>query len=362
MESFLQDLRYGYRGLRRSPALAIIAVASLGLGIGAVTTAYTWTDRFVFHALPLVDGTDRMLIANTRAPGGGDWSVSIAAFRDWRAQSRTTDLAASAFAQVGLRKGEGTERAWGLAVSSNLASVLGVQPALGRWITPDEELSPAPVVVLDHDFWRREFGGDSSIVDRAITLNGRPMTVVGVMPAGFAGDQVGLHFDLYIPIGIRHVLLGGTDPTPHRGWQFLSLTGRIRPGYTLAQAREDIDATAKRASVAAGSDVDRLGAVVRPHSQNEAARFLIQKEISFSGRNNGAVTHDFVILKQGADIGESFGTEDEANVFWEIQIPAGQTADATFTAPADPGEYQVLCGIPGHYQAGMVAKLAVAAP
>ncbi len=274
IESFLQDLQYGLRGLRRSPGLTVIAVASLGLGIGAVMTAYTWTDRFVIHPLPLVRGTDRMLIANTRAPGGGDWSVSIGEFRDWREQSRTTDLAASTFAQVGLRKGEGTERAWGLAVSSNLASVLGVQPALGRWISPEEERSPAPVVVLDHDFWQREYRGDSSIVDRAITLNGRPMTVVGVMPAGFAGDQVGLHFDLYIPIGIRHVLMGGDDPTPYRGWQFLSVTGRIRPGYTFEQAREDIDATAKRASVAAGSDVDRLGAVVRPHSQNMAARFL----------------------------------------------------------------------------------------
>jgi uncharacterized cupredoxin-like copper-binding protein len=86
------------------------------------------------------------------------------------------------------------------------------------------------------------------------------------------------------------------------------------------------------------------------------------KEISFSGRNNGAVTHDFVIMKLGADVGDSFGPEDKANVLWETEIPAGQTADATFAAPTDPGEYQVLCGIPGHYQAGMVAKLTVVAP
>jgi putative ABC transport system permease protein len=274
MESFLQDLRYGLRALRRSPGLAVVAIVSLGLGIGAVTTAYTWTDRFVIHPLPLVEGTGRMVVVNTRAPGGDEWSVSIAAFREWREQNHTTDLAASAFAQVGLRKGEGTERAWGLAVSSNLASVLGVQPALGRWISLEEERSPAPVVVLDHDLWVREFGGDSALVGRSITLNGTPMTVIGIMPAGFAGDQVGLHFDLYLPIGIRHVLLRNTDPTPYRGWQFLNVTGRIRPGYTLAQAREDLDATAKRASVAAGSDVDRLGAIVKPFAQNHAARFI----------------------------------------------------------------------------------------
>lgn len=84
------------------------------------------------------------------------------------------------------------------------------------------------------------------------------------------------------------------------------------------------------------------------------------QEISFSGRNNGAVTHDFIIMKLGADVGDSFDKEDEPNVFWKTEIPAGQTAAATFTAPTDPGDYQVLCGIPGHYQAGMIATLTVA--
>ena len=274
MESFLQDLRYGLRGLRRSPGLAAIAVLSLGLGIGAITTAYTWVDRFVLRPLPLVEGMDRMLVVTTRAPGGDDWSVSIPAFRDWREQSRSVDLAASAFAMVGIRRGEGTERAWGLAVSSNLASVLGVAPALGRWVSRDEERSQAPVVVLDHGFWQRDFAGDSGIVGRAVTLNGTPMTIIGVMPERFAGPEVGLHFDLYVPLGMRHVLSGGNDPSTHRGWQFLDVVGRLRPGYTFAQARDEVDRVAKRASVAAGSEADRLGAAVKPFSQNPVARIL----------------------------------------------------------------------------------------
>jgi uncharacterized cupredoxin-like copper-binding protein len=84
------------------------------------------------------------------------------------------------------------------------------------------------------------------------------------------------------------------------------------------------------------------------------------KEISFSGRNNGAVTHDFIILNKGADIGDSFGSEDQASVFWKTEIPAGSTNEETFTAPTEPGDYQIICGIPGHYQAGMVATLTVA--
>ncbi len=86
------------------------------------------------------------------------------------------------------------------------------------------------------------------------------------------------------------------------------------------------------------------------------------QEITFSGRNNGAVTHDFVIMNLGTTAGDSFGPEDEPNVFWKTEIAAGQTATETFTAPAQPGDYEILCAIPGHYQAGMVAKLTVKAP
>lgn len=86
------------------------------------------------------------------------------------------------------------------------------------------------------------------------------------------------------------------------------------------------------------------------------------QEITFSGRNDGAVTHDFVIMVSGANVGDSFDSEDEANVFWKTEIPAGQSVTQTFTAPTQPGEYEVLCAIPGHYQAGMVAKLTVVAP
>jgi len=86
------------------------------------------------------------------------------------------------------------------------------------------------------------------------------------------------------------------------------------------------------------------------------------QEIEFTGRNNGAVTHDFVIMKLGTDVGDNFDKDDEANIFWEAELTSGQNVNLTFTAPAEPGEYQVVCAIPGHYQAGMVGKLVVTAP
>ena len=85
------------------------------------------------------------------------------------------------------------------------------------------------------------------------------------------------------------------------------------------------------------------------------------QEITLELSNNGAVVHDFVIMKLGTDVGEDFGDEDKANIYWEAELAPGSSGTYTFTAPSDPGEYQVVCGVKGHYQAGMVAKLTVVA-
>jgi uncharacterized cupredoxin-like copper-binding protein len=86
------------------------------------------------------------------------------------------------------------------------------------------------------------------------------------------------------------------------------------------------------------------------------------QEITFTGKNNGAVAHDFIIMNLGTEAGDNFGPEDDPNVFWKIEVQPGQSATETFTAPSDPGTYQIVCGIPGHYVAGMVAKLTVVSP
>ncbi|NJC98917.1 MAG: hypothetical protein C3F07_20145 [Anaerolineales bacterium] len=85
------------------------------------------------------------------------------------------------------------------------------------------------------------------------------------------------------------------------------------------------------------------------------------QEITVNATNNGAVEHEFVIFKLGTDAGEKFGDEDEENIFWEVEVMPGQSASTTFTAPGDPGEYQVTCGIEGHLEAGMLGKLIVVA-
>jgi uncharacterized cupredoxin-like copper-binding protein len=85
------------------------------------------------------------------------------------------------------------------------------------------------------------------------------------------------------------------------------------------------------------------------------------QEITIELSNNGAVMHDFIIMKYGTTVGDEFDEEDQANVYWEAELEPGTTSTYTFTAPSEPGEYQVVCGVEGHYQAGMVAKLIVVA-
>lgn len=262
MDSFLQDLRYGLRALRQNRGIAAIAVVSLGLAIGANTTVFTWMDRFVLQPLPAVAGTNRLVHVDTQGPDGATWSVSIPALRDWRAAATRMELTGYAFTTLGLREGEATERVFGLAVSDNFFDVLRARPFLGRGFQPGEEDAQAMAVVLGYSFWQRRFRADSGIVGRSIVLNGRSLEVVGVAAPRFGGAIVGLNFDLYVPVTIRHVLLNGTDPRQRRGWQFLNVTGRVRDGATYEQARDDLVAVSIAASEAAGSQADRLGAKV----------------------------------------------------------------------------------------------------
>lgn len=96
----------------------------------------------------------------------------------------------------------------------------------------------------------------------------------------------------------------------------------------------------------------------------EPSEFVVPagKEITLNATNNGAVVHEFVLMKYGTNIGEKFGDEDEGNIYWEVEVEPGKSVSVTFTAPSEPGEYQVVCGTEGHFEAGMAGKLTVVAP
>jgi predicted permease len=266
MGGLLQDVRFAVRAIRARPGLTLAAALSLGLGIGANTIVFTWMERFVLRPLPAVQGYGRLVAVRTHAPGDQRWSLSYPSFRDWRAQSRTVDLAVSRFFQGGLRSQRGIDRVWAQAVSANYFDVLKVRPLLGRGFHLDEETQAAPVAVLGYGLWRERFAGDSGIVGRSLILNGHPLTVIGVAPPDFGGTIVGLAFDIYFPLTLEPALTGRRSWLEDRGWQSYEGVGRLRDGVTLAQAREELDAVALRVAAESG-DPDVKGAYVLPFGE-----------------------------------------------------------------------------------------------
>ena len=271
MDSLRQDIRYALRSFVRQPALTVIAVVSLGLGIGATATVFTWLEGMVLNPLPAVPGWGRLVVAHTRAPEGGTWSVSWPDFEDWRAGARSVELAAWDIWQLGLRDGPGpTERAWGMTVSGNYFETLRVRAALGRVLRMEDEQSRTPVAVLGHGYWQRRFAGDSGVIGRTVSLNGAAFTIVGVAAPRFGGTYVGLNLHLYVPMTTLPLLMSdGTPLLQDRLRRSFDVVGRLKPEATVAQAGAELEPLALRAG-AAGGLAQPLGAVVRLHGSVDA--------------------------------------------------------------------------------------------
>jgi predicted permease len=275
MESLWQDLRFGLRALRSRPGLTLVAVLSLGLGIGANATVFTWMNTFILNPLPAVPSPGRLVHINTRAPNGDGWSVSYPALKDWREAVHSMDMVGSSFAQFGLRgEGGAVERAWGGLVSGNYFDALQVRPALGRLLAARDEAERTPVVVLGYSYWQSRFAGDSTIAGRHLTLSGADLTVIGVAAPRFGGTIIGLRWDLFVPVTLQPLLNHAPSILEERSNEWLDGTGRLRPGYSIAQARAELDAAAKRIAAATGDDDTKNGAIVKPISEEGAASFL----------------------------------------------------------------------------------------
>ena len=242
LESLLQDVRFGLRMLRKNPGFTTVAVLILALGIGANTAIFSLTDQVLLRALP-VRNPDQLAIL--RAPGyktghvssGGDDAASFSypMYKDLRDRAPAFSglLARYGLSLNAAANGE-TDRAVGELISGNYFEVLGVKPALGRVLSPDDETAPGanPVAVLSYGYWTRHFGSDTGIVNKPLTLNGASLTVVGVAQAGFSGVQIGRSTDVFIPVTMKALLTPGWDglAAPDDAW--LDIIGRLKAGFT----------------------------------------------------------------------------------------------------------------------------------
>ena len=237
LRALLEDLRYGARSLRGSPAYTLLAVLTLALGIGATTAIFTVVDAVLLRPLEYA-APERLVFLRTEqrqaAPPG--------TYLDWKESARSLEgVAAAEYWTPSLTGGDRPEQLLGLRVAADYLRTLGVRPLLGRGFLPEEEHEGrARVAVLRHDFWRARFGADSAIVGRTIMLAGEPHTVVGVMPEGvrfvpfWATDAV---------VAAPLVLDGLRED---RDRVSLRVFARLRPGVTLDRARAELAAIGDR--------------------------------------------------------------------------------------------------------------------
>jgi predicted permease len=244
MDTLVQDLRFGLRQLRKSPAFTLAAVLTLALGIGANTTVFNWLNSVIFNPLPGVDSSSLVYI-RWRTPDGGGQSFSWPDYLDYRKRNQTLQ-GLIVGRMIAMSLGDGSQqqvnRVWGMLVSANYFETMGVQAAMGRTFLPEEDEKPGghPVVVISHHCWQTRFGGDPQIVGKQIRLNKQNFTVVGVTPEPFQGSTLGLSFEMWVPAIMQPTILGGAGSLDQRGSRWLDGWARLKPGVTPARAEEDL--------------------------------------------------------------------------------------------------------------------------
>jgi predicted permease len=237
MDSLRQDLTYAVRSFARTPALTVVIIISIGLGIAANTTVFSIVNELLIRDIPVRD-PGRLFVLEP----GAQPSSSIPAYLEFRDQTGGAfeGLAAHSLLPVAanISTRGNAQRIWGLLVSGNYFSVTGVQPILGRGILPseDEVRGRDAVVVLGYGLWRR-LGADPEVVGRSIVLSGAPYTVVGVAPPGFFGTDRGVLAEFWAPLAMRtHLAKDIAAIDANRNCQWLEMTGRLRPGILREQA------------------------------------------------------------------------------------------------------------------------------
>ncbi|HEV8187479.1 MAG TPA: ABC transporter permease [Pyrinomonadaceae bacterium] len=248
MNTLLQDIRFGVRMLLKSPSVSIVATIALALGIGANTAIFSVVNAVLLRPLPFPDPDSLVALFETDTQRGIiTGSHSYPNFLDMRAQNTVFENVASYHGSDYILTGRGEPaRLQGEVVTANLFALLKVQPMLGRVFLPDEDKpsETGRVVILSHKLFQTRFNGDSSIVNQAITLEGKKFTVVGVMPPAFEFPVQNDPVDLWTTIAGD---ASGEEPiTVQRGAHFLQVIGRLKPGVTEEKAQAELTAIAAR--------------------------------------------------------------------------------------------------------------------
>jgi predicted permease len=249
MQTFLQDLHFGFRMLRRSPGFSILAILCLTLGIGTNAAVLSWVEGILIRPYPLVAHQNRMFALNATTRGQeGFTGLSYPEFLDYEKSSTLFEsFIVDKITGTTLSVGDRAERASGAIVSANYFDALGIKPVLGRGFTPEEGKGRKahPVTVIAYRTWKDRYGGDPNIIGRTQYLNGIQHTIIGVAPEKFHGTFIGYSFSFWVPVSMQETFDTGyklEDRTARwiEGYAFL------KPGVTRQQAEAELHAISQR--------------------------------------------------------------------------------------------------------------------
>ncbi|HZP22328.1 MAG TPA: ABC transporter permease [Terriglobales bacterium] len=238
MPRFGQDLRYGFRVLRSSPAFTAVAVLTLALGVGANTVVFSILNALFLRTAPVHNPGELVMSTGTHR------GVSLPEYRYYRDNNRSFAGLAAEYptAHAYLQTKDDSEIVLGAIVTANYFDLLGVKPFLGRlFIAADDQVGAAPVVVLSYPAWRERFAADPELVGKTIRLNGVSLTVVGVAPAGFHRLFSGFDNDLWLPSSAASFIVPHCNPADYKCDFFNGVIGRLKPGMDLSSARNELN-------------------------------------------------------------------------------------------------------------------------
>ncbi|HEV2418571.1 MAG TPA: ABC transporter permease [Terriglobia bacterium] len=255
LETFLQDARYGLRQLRRNPGFTAVAVITLALGIGANTAMFSVIYEVLVKPLPYPQPNRIIWVARTQPPFPPHWELPFSGpnYLDLARLNHSFQYMAAMFYGDFSLTGHGEpQRVIGEQVTADFFRVLGIQPVVGRSFLPGEDQAGHELeAVLSYGFWQRKFGGSRDIVGKTLNLNEQTYTVVGVMPRGF--DYPSDADEMWVPMVV---------PKTNRGDNSYRAIGRLKPRVTLAQARADMSAIARRLAAEYPKSNDREGVML----------------------------------------------------------------------------------------------------
>ena len=238
-DQLVRDIRYTLRVLSKSPGVALLAIVTMALGIGATTSIFTVVNAVLLKPLSYPE-PDRLVACLQRHAQHGPEVVTLPDYLDWRDRSKSFESLSAAWSRIYNLTGTAEpERLPGGAVTANLFRTMATPPQVGRVITSDQERD---VVVLSHRLWQRSFGGRSEVLGQSITLNGKPHSVIGVMPPSFTYPA---EAELWVPFI--------SEPSMNRGYHQFWVVGRLKDGSTIDTARAELE------TIAAQSERDYPG-------------------------------------------------------------------------------------------------------